>query len=364
MSDWPSPAFLMPVGYDSFGHPAESSDEIDELSEEELLFEFVGRSPTPAKPSLYPDYVAPVDSQHRNSPGLLTSPLFNSPMQIGSDYHDRTITAKQGYTQSDIEAIFVKAIMSDQKVKIWYNAESDNFAEKVRNVSPLNIRVTKKGKYIVTSINGFREIRTYRIDRTTRIKELFIPAFKDPTYSNYYSWLGPTQSPKVEESDEVADQEVVQLQEPQPPEPVVLTDDPNPSDPPFTAYRKKIHFREMSAEDNDEEPGLQLLSFQDAIDSIFKDVFEFSEAYDSDGDAFSDLKDGIEQLEGLLIPFSYESFEVEKSSNINSTLDFIKKVLGDLTESNEMSSLKESLQNHLEKIQIDLPELKGIVTNG
>lgn len=363
MSNWPNQAFLMPLGYDEFGHPGESGNALDEMSQEEVLFEFVGRSPTPMKPSLYPDYTAPVDNNHRNSPGILTSPLFNNPMQIGSDYHSRTLTAKQGYSQSDIEALMVKAIMSDQKVKIWYNAESDNFVEEVRNISPLNIRVTKKGKYIVTSINGFHEIRTYRLDRISRIKELFIPAFKDPQYSNYYAWLAPRQKPQTESLEPSEDD--IQTDDSDPTvevEPVVLKEDTNPEDKPFTAFRKTLVFRELEAsEDEDYEPGLQLLNFNEIVTSMFNNLMDYVDIDEEDD--LKDLKDGIDQLEGLLIPFSYESFEVADSSNLESTFDFMEEVVSKFSDSEKFSQIEEDFMDYLSKIKDGVNSLKGFVVD-
>lgn len=95
--------------------------------------------------------------------------------------------ARTGNSQTEIVDILDKAIFSSQKVKIWYQAETDGFVEVARNVTPIAWRVTKAGNALVVCYNGWQEVRTYRVDRILKVKELFIGAYEGE-YSNMYSY--------------------------------------------------------------------------------------------------------------------------------------------------------------------------------
>lgn len=101
--------------------------------------------------------------------------------------------AKTSTNPSDFVEIIERAIFRNQKIKISYKAESDQFSEVDRNITPLGWQL-KNSKIYLTAINAFHEIRTYRLDRITKVKELFIKGFEDENYDNYYDYIKKDQT--------------------------------------------------------------------------------------------------------------------------------------------------------------------------
>lgn len=82
--------------------------------------------------------------------------------------------------------IIDKAIFEHNKIYIWYTAVGED--EVMRLVTPLAWQA-KNGFMYVTSINGWGEIRTYRLDRISKVKEAFKPGKSHDVYDNMYDFI-------------------------------------------------------------------------------------------------------------------------------------------------------------------------------
>lgn len=261
--------------------PKLDNEDPDNIDIEDPLFDLVGHGQSSFQTRVYPDYAKPMDNTYNSPNYLFQTPTLTYPMQIAELYpRGRVVEGKVGSSANDIEDIVTKAIWADQKVKIYYAAESDNFSEVVRNVSPINLRQTKKGFFLAVSVNAWREIRTYRLDRIRRIEELFLPAFEHSRYKNYFK----------------------------------LQDNSNPE---ITAERS------------------QVWSGLDPIQSLIEIVEKESSDEANENEDFVNFKDGLEQLEGLVVPISEETFKMPKGSGVKETLELMYEKWNDFAEGKE-----------------------------
>ena len=93
--------------------------------------------------------------------------------------------AKTSSDPSEFVQIIDRAIFKGQKIYIWYTPASEG--EEMRLVTPLAWKASK-GNVLVTCVNGWGEVRTYRLDRITKVKEAFIDGAEHDTYTNMYDY--------------------------------------------------------------------------------------------------------------------------------------------------------------------------------
>lgn len=108
-------------------------------------------------------------------------------LQIIAAHPCRYRRAKTSTNPSEFVEIIDRAIFRNQKIYIWYTPA--NGGEEMRLITPLAWKASN-GNVLVTSVNGWGEVRTYRLDRITKVKEAFIGGYEHDTYSNMYDYDG------------------------------------------------------------------------------------------------------------------------------------------------------------------------------
>lgn len=94
--------------------------------------------------------------------------------------------ARQSSNPSEFVEMIDKAIQLGRKVEIWYTSVADG-VEVRRIVSPLAWQTKKNFVYCVC-YNNHGDVRTYRLDRITKVKESWTDARTGP-YDNYYEYF-------------------------------------------------------------------------------------------------------------------------------------------------------------------------------
>lgn len=93
--------------------------------------------------------------------------------------------AAQSTNPSEFVDMIDKAIQQTRKIEIWYTSVADG--EEVRRIiSPIAWQA-KKGFVYVVAYNNLGEVRTYRLDRISKLKETWTDALGGE-YDNYYDY--------------------------------------------------------------------------------------------------------------------------------------------------------------------------------